>query len=183
MKETEDDLDFHYKREERLEKAPPIVKNWYDGSFPTPPKGFFESFVHTKLSRMLLITLGIIFACCVVTIVFFNQNKKASLSGVPITLSAFSFEDTVYVSIKASEISEIAYKKISDNKNENEIHILIKYYGEEESLISEQTIIGFYSGKEAFYRTTTTNYDIIKVEIELTGLQSNVKLFSEVQQK
>jgi hypothetical protein len=183
MKETEDDLDFHYNREKRLEKAPEIVKNWYAGTSPKAPKGFFESFIHTKSSRILLGILVLVIICCGLSILILQQKKSDSLAGIPITLSAFSFEDTVYISLQASQISDTLYHTITKEKDENKINIHIKFFGEKGYLIGEQNLTGFYSGKEAFYRTTTPNYDIIKIETELSGLGSFVTLSSEVQKK
>ena len=183
MKETQDDLDFHYNRDKRVEKASSSVKSWYEGTSPKAPKGFFEAFVHTKSSRKMLLVLIIVLACCAVSIVIRQQNKSDSLNGVPITLSAFSFEDTVYISIKASKISDALYASISDGKAENELKIHFKFLDENGYLIGEKNLIGFYNGKEAFYRTTTPNYDIISIQTELSGLNSVITLTSEVQKK
>lgn len=183
MKETEDDLEFHYHRENRIEHAPKNVKKWYDGTAQSAPKGFFEAFIHTKASRIILITLIIVLASYGVSFFVSQQKQSAVLSGIPVKLSAFTFEETLYISIKASEVSEKKFKKISNNTAEIPIEIHIKYLGEDGYQIGVKNLTGFYTGKEAFYRTTTPNYDILSVETELVDSNTSINLITKVQQK
>jgi hypothetical protein len=61
-------LHFYYSRKERLEKASPRIRKWYEDRQKAPRRGaFFRSFTDTKPKLMLFIT--IIVLCLVITIV------------------------------------------------------------------------------------------------------------------
>ena len=75
---TEAELNFHYKREDRLKDAPTVVKKYYAGELPTAPKGLFKALVHTKSSRFTFMALILVLAL-VVALIFLgpkaNQNS------------------------------------------------------------------------------------------------------------
>jgi len=70
-------------------------------------------------------------------------------------LSAFSFDEVVYVSLKLDENS--SYKK-SEN-------IDVSFIAKDSTgtVAAKSTDSGTYSGKEHFFRTTFYDYDIIEI--------------------
>ena len=97
---TEAELNFHYKREDRLKDAPTVVKKYYAGELPTAPKGLFKALVHTKSSRFTFMALILVLALVVALIFFGPKANQNSLGNTEFSLSAFSFEEKIYVSIK-----------------------------------------------------------------------------------
>lgn len=95
----EENLVFHYNREERLKKAPKIVQDYHSGKLTAYKPGLFKALVSTKSNRMIFFALII----CLAVVIFtglFNKPEKNSLNGIGVSVSAMSFDETVYVSLK-----------------------------------------------------------------------------------
>lgn len=172
----DEELNFHYNRAERLKRAPENVRQFYDGTAPKPPKGLFKALIHTSHGKFML--GAVVLALVVVTVVlFFGEQANVKTAGaVTFTLSAFSFEDSVYVSIKAHE-----------NKNAENLpvtaDIVFFALSEEKQPISRQENMLIYEGKEEFCRTIFTDYDIISVHAEICIGGETVNLYTRVEQK
>ena len=90
----EQNLTFHYSREERLKKAPPLVQSYYEGDFKAYKPGIFKALVSTKQNRTVFFVLIVCFAVVLVE-GFLNKKNQSSIQGVPLELTAFSFEENV----------------------------------------------------------------------------------------
>ncbi len=168
----EEDLHFHYNREDRIKRAPEIVRAHYDGTEKTLPKGFFKSLVHTKSSRFLL---GSIILLIIMILFVTNINivgNTATVKNISFELSAFTFEDTVFVSVKAHEA------EVSDDIS---LSVYFIAHDKQETIVAEASIHSIFDGNENFYRTTFSKYDImsitcdILVEDEIIQLKASVK--------
>jgi hypothetical protein len=84
------------------------------------------------------------------------------------SLSAFSFEEKVYISIK------------TETKNESSIEIPIEVkfsaFDKDKQLINQEKIETVILQKEEFIRTIFTDYDIISVEVEITNTDTEEKI-------
>ena len=81
---SEAELNFHYKREERLKDAPTVVQKYYAGELPTAPKGLFKALVHTKASRFTFIALILVLALFVALVAPFLSTTSFILSSSPV---------------------------------------------------------------------------------------------------
>ncbi|MBQ3024890.1 MAG: hypothetical protein IJD23_06245 [Spirochaetaceae bacterium] len=158
---SENELNFRYSREERLKNAPDTVKRYYAGEGPTPPKGFFKALVHTKSSRFTFMALILVLALVVSLIFFGPKANESSLQNTNFTLSAFSFEEKIFISIK-TETQETKQINLP-------LEITISVFDNEKQLINQQKIESLITQKEEFIRTIFTDYDIISVEVEVTN--------------
>ena len=77
------------------------------------------------------------------------------------TLSAFSFEEKIFISIK-TETQETKQINLP-------LEITISVFDNEKQLINQQKIESLITQKEEFIRTIFTDYDIISVEVEVTN--------------
>lgn len=93
---TNGNLHFFYSREERLKKAPRIVKDVYNGNFKLN-KGFRAIFAN-KVNRFMFITIVIGFAFIFARPFWNSHIFSDSLENG--TLEAFAFEQSVFVTLK-----------------------------------------------------------------------------------
>ena len=173
---SENELNFRYSREERLKNAPEIVKKYYAGELPTAPKGFFKALVHTKSSRFIFMALILVLALFVALFFFGPKSNQNTMQNTTFSLSAFSFEEKVYISIK------------TETKNmpsiEIPIEVKISAFDKDKQLINHEKIETVILQKEEFIRTIFTDYDIISIEVEITNADTkdNLKLSTSVTQ-
>ena len=173
----EEELVFYYNRAERLERAGENVRRYYDGTAPKPPKGLFKALVHTKQSRVML--FAVVLSVLVVLAVAFLTGKTDSQSadGVRFSLSAFSFEDSVYVSVKLSPEKTAA----SDGTVFKNI-VFFALDNDKKTLISQKIAL-IYDGNETYCRTIFADYDIVYVQADIEAEDKQVMLLTKVVQK
>ena len=161
--EDEEKIVYHYgKPGERLKNADEMVKRYYAGEGPQAPKGIFQSLVQTPSSRLILIVMLAMMAIVVLSSIMDRGAKASTVALVPMELSAFSFEDAVYISLQLKENSRIDFFEhpfVSCN---------FLVYTTDEQVIYQETVETFYTGKEDFLRTTFGDYDILYVESVVT---------------
>lgn len=157
--EDEESVVYHYgKPGERLKNAEEIVRQYYAGEGPQPPKGIFHSLVQTRSSRLILMVMLAMVAIVLLTSIMDRGSGGAVVGLVPVELSAFSFEDRVYISLYLEENSRVDF---SDSPTVT-CNFLI--YTTDNQVIHQETVKTFYTGKEDFLRTTFGDYDILYVD-------------------
>lgn len=171
----EENLVFYYNREERIKRAPSIVQRYYnsEGEFGMK-RGLFRSLVATKANRIMLVTLGFLFAV-VLFIGLFAKYEEGSLAGVPVELGAFSFEDTVYVSVHCA----VPGKKFTGSLP-LPLKAVVSFYNIDEQLLETQELSGKYEGNELFLRTTIRDYDIMRITAVVSMADTSVELKAQV---
>ena len=166
---SESELNFRYNREERLKNAPETVRKYYAGELPTAPKGFFKALVHTKSSRFTFMALILVIALFVALFFFGPKANQNNMQNTDFTLSAFSFEEKIYVSIK-----------VQSQSNAKEIQLPLKakfsMLDKDKQLVNQEEIETVILQKEEFIRTIFTDYDIISVEVEITNTDTEEKI-------
>lgn len=166
---TEAELNFHYNREDRLKDAPTVVQKYYAGELPTAPKGLFKALVHTKSSRFTFMALILVLALVVALIFFGPQANQNSIGNTEFNLSAFSFEEKVYVSIKTQS-------KVKQEEIQIPLEISISALDKESQILNQEKIETVITENEEFIRTIFTDYDIISVEVEVLNTESKEKI-------
>ncbi|MCR5724290.1 MAG: hypothetical protein K6G80_04295 [Treponema sp.] len=164
---------FRYNREERLKHAPQNVRDYYNGTF-MPRRGLFRSLISTHGNRYLLISVGLCIGVVLLASVLLHR-ESATVGGVGTQLSAFSFEESVYASLKLDK----AGKHVSLTLPAP-VSARFSFIGVDGQPVQEQLITGKYDGKELFLRTTTTDYDIVKVTVVLDVAGQSVDLTAAV---
>ncbi len=173
----EEELVFYYNRAERLERAGENVRRYYDETAPKPPKGLFKALVHTKQSRVML--FAVVLSALVVLAVAFLTGKTDSQSanGVRFNLSAFSFEDSVYVSVKLSPEKNAASENLPFK------NIVFSALDTDKKTLVSQKIALIYDGNETYCRTIFADYDIVYVQADIEAEDKKLTLLTKVVQK
>ena len=173
--EDDEKIVYHYgKPGERLKNADEAVKRYYAGEGPQAPKGIFQSLVQTPSSRLILIVMLAMMAIVVLSSIMDRGGKVSTVALVPMELSTFSFEDTVYISLHLKENSQIDFSEhpfVSCN---------FLVYTTDDQVIYQERVETFYTGKEDFLRTTFGDYDILYVEAVVTVGEETQILRSDV---
>ena len=177
-------LHFYYNREERLKHAPKIVRDYYDGSGGRPVKGLFRVLVANRGNRIMLISV-ILFAAFVWFYSSFSERKSSTFMGASVTLSAFSYEDSVYASMKFSP------PKNKRNKPNNNfaapvsfpVNVLFSAVDNNGGISAEQEVNDVYNGEDLFIRTRFNDYDIIKVKAVLSSGAEQKDFFVTVEKR
>lgn len=160
--DDEEPVIFHYSREHRIQSAPKIVQDYYNGNM-SMGGGLFRCLVKTRASRMLLAAIAVMVFFIIFYGLFASGSANNTLAGIPVFLAAFSFEDSIYASVKCAQTD------IFSEQNQIVISVEFRFLTDGENIFSEIKEEGIYSGKELFLRTTTIDYDIFTVEAIITA--------------
>ena len=169
--EADKKLKYYYNREERIAKAPQLVKDYYAGKMK-PVRGFRIFF--TKQNRYIFFAL-IFFVGA--TWIYTGLNKTragTTLSGINFELTAFSYEEEVYVSLQM--------KRSSRSKVVAPVPVAAEFFA-----IDPNNQVGdkrngqlVYDEGEKYIRTKFTDYDIIRVDVILNAGGTEKELSAEV---
>ena len=168
---TEKTLNFFYNREERIARAPKLVQDYYNGKLE-PVRGFRIFF--TKQNRFIFFAL-IFFVGA--TWIYTGLNKTragTTLEGINFELTAFSYEEEVYVSLQM--------KRSSRSKETAPVNVQAEFFA-----IDPNGQVGdkrkghlIYEEGEQYIRTKFTDYDIIRVDLILNAGGYEKELSAEV---
>ena len=169
--EEDKKLKYYYNREERIAKAPQLVKDYYAGKMK-PVRGFRIFF--TKQNRYIFFAL-IFFVGA--TWIYTGLNKTragTTLAGINFELTAFSYEEEVYVSLQM--------KRSSRSKDVAPVPVAAEFFA-----IDPNNQVGdkrngqlVYDEGEKYIRTKFTDYDIIRVDVILNAGGTEKELSAEV---
>jgi len=168
---NEKPLKFFYNREERISKAPQIVKDYYNGGL-RPVRGFRIFF--TKQNRYIFFAL-IFFVGAIWVYSGLNKTRAGTtIADINCELTAFSYEEEVFVSIRM--------KRSSRSKETAPVNVTAEIFA-----IDPNRQVGdkrqgqlVYEEGEQFIRTKFTDYDIIRVDVILNAGGYEKELSAEV---
>ena len=151
-------LKFYYNREERIAKAPKLVQDYYEGKMK-PVRGFRIFF--TKQNRYIFFALIFFVGASWIYTGLNRTRAGTTLEGINFELTAFSYEEEVYVSL--------AMKRSKKSKSTAPVSVNAEYFA-----IDPNNQVGdkradstIYSEGEQYLRTKFTDYDIIRVDVIL----------------
>lgn len=164
-------LKYYYNREERIAKAPKLVQNYYNGNLK-PVRGF-RIFL-TKQNRYIFFAL-IFFVGATWIYTGLNRTRAGTtLAGINFELTAFSYEEEVYVQLKM--------KRSSRSRETAPINVAAEFFA-----IDPNRQVGdkregqlVYESDEQYIRTKFTDYDIIRVDVILSAGGYEKELSAEV---
>ncbi len=164
-------LKFYYNREERIANAPPIVQEYYNGGM-RPVRGIRVLF--TKQNRYIFFALLFFVGA---TWIYTGLNKTragTTLADINFELTAFSYEEEVYVSLQMKRSSR---SKETAPVNVNAEFFAIDPNGQVGDKRNGQLI---YEEGQQYIRTKFTDYDIIRVDVILEAEGMEKELSAEV---
>ncbi|HIW36320.1 MAG TPA: hypothetical protein IAA30_04995 [Candidatus Treponema faecavium] len=169
--EGEEPVVFHYSREHRLQGASKQVQDYYANNGISMGKGLFRSLVQTRMSRTLLIVIVLMVLFIGFYGVFSSGSAAAAVGGIPVSLSAFSFEDTVYASVRFDEAAA---------EEQTSVSVRFCFLIDGGTVFAETEESEIYTGKELFLRTTITDYDIVTVTAAVMAGEEQTELSTPV---
>ena len=169
--EADKKLKFYYNREERIAKAPKLVQDYYNGKLK-PVRGFRIFF--TPQNRYIFFALIFFVGASWIYTGLNKTRAGTTLQGVNFELTAFSYEEEVYVSLQM--------KRSKNAKNNMPLPVEAEFFA-----IDPNNQVGdkrngqlVYDKGEKYIRTKFTDYDIIRVDVILNAGGTEKELSAEV---
>ncbi len=169
--EADKKLKFYYNREERIAKAPKLVQDYYNGKLK-PVRGF-RIFL-TPQNRYIFFALIFFVGASWIYTGLNKTRAGTTLQGVNFELTAFSYEEEVYVSLQM--------KRSKKAKSNMPLPVEAEFFA-----IDPNNQVGdkrrgqlVYDEGEKYIRTKFTDYDIIRVDVILNAGGTEKELSAEV---
>ena len=169
--EADKKLKFYYNREERIAKAPKLVQDYYNGKLKSV-RGFRIFF--TPQNRYIFFALIFFVGASWIYTGLNKTRAGTTLNGVNFELTAFSYEEEVYVSLQM--------KRSKNAKNNMPLPVEAEFFA-----IDPNNQVGdkrqgqlVYDEGEKYIRTKFTDYDIIRVDVILNAGGTEKELSAEV---
>ena len=170
-KEDDKKLIFRYNREERIAKAPQIVQDYYNGGL-RPVRGIKIFF--TKQNRYIFFALIFFIGATWIYTALNKTRAGTTLAGVNFELTAFSYEEEVYVSLQM--------KRSSRSREKGPVNVQAEFFAIDPNNQVGDKRLGqlLYEDGEQYIRTKFTDYDIIRVDVILNAGGYEKELSAEV---
>ena len=166
---------FHHKNGEFREKEPRVYSDLATGK-NQPKRGLFRSLVNTRSNRLMFFTVLLCFALVMGVNLLQKEPSDTSINGARFALSAFSFDQTVFVSVAVDA------KKATEKMTVKAEFFALDSSGQvSESEVSECEVSP--QEDEQFLRATFSDFDLKTVRCVLTSGQEKRELTSTVQHK
>ncbi|MBQ5491566.1 MAG: hypothetical protein IIT68_05880 [Treponema sp.] len=159
---------FHYQRGSFREKENQATRDIAD-AITSRKNGFFKTLVKTRANRTLLIMLLVTMGVLLVVSFFSRGVDESVVDSMHCSLSAFSFEGSVYVTLKLEP-----QKKNQSNKNaplQTVFDVQFSAINTDNAVAdrNETQILCTQGQEESYARTVFADYDIIQVLCTVTG--------------
>ena len=169
--EADKPLVFRYNRAERIARAPKLVQDYYNGKMK-PVRGIRIFF--TPQNRYIFLAL-IFFVGAAWIYTGLNKTRAGTtISGINCELSAFSYEEEIYVSLQM--------KRSKKSKSTAPVAINVEYFViDPNNQISDKRADSIiYSEGEQYLRTKFTDYVIIRVDAIINAGGEEKELSAQV---
>lgn len=167
----EQEFHYFYNREERIAKAPRNVQEYYNGGM-RPVRGLKVLF--NKQNRFILLALVLFVGAAWVYSGFNSTRAYANIRGINFELSAFEYEEEVFVSLKMKRS-----KKATD-LSPAAINAEVFVIDPNNQVGDKRSLSYFYADGEQFLRTKFTDYDIIRIDMIVKIGEEEKELSAEV---
>lgn len=169
--------------DERIRNAPQLVQDYYAGKACKFEKGLFRVLVAKKSNRCIFIIMIMLAAIVFIKNNLSNNGNITVLDGYECELQSFSYDETVFASVKIHPMAktrqqlkkEKSSEEIPLEKLEKEVKISFCGITDADAKVPfEEEVTGKVYDSQQFFRTSTKDYDIIKVSAFITvGSESN----------
>lgn len=168
---------YYYNREERIARAPKIVQDYYSGNFNVSKKGLFGTMFATRSNKFLFLSIIVImiFGWCYSA---YLNKTGVSFLGTTVKVSAFSFDETVYVSL---ELNQAKNKKNAGTPLL--IDVVISVLDESDFIVDSYSERLQFTGDEINLKNKFHDYDLRKVVTELKTSDETKKMVTVIDRK
>ena len=155
-------LHYYFNHEERIKRAPKIVRDYYSGEGIQSPKGILKSLVATKANRFGLFAIAIFCAFIYVYSLVSEKPYRKTVGGAEATLAAFSYADEIYASLTVRNGNDKA-----DAIKHGTVTVRFSSIDVQKAIVGESENVQNYTGEELSVRTKFPDYDIVAVRAEI----------------
>lgn len=166
---------FHYNRDRRLASAPENVQKAYRDGY-TPNRGFIKGLTANAGLRSILFVIVILCAVIGAVTFFGNVPGTKTVNGVNLSLKAFLYGETVYVSLSVDPADNRASQALP-------VEVTLNGIDSDGSPVSTATLSGVLTDKKLSLRTTMPDYDIRKVSAAIKLDKTDSSLLVSVDRK
>ncbi len=156
--QNEQELVFHYNRERRIRNAPESVQNYYSGESHGPQKGLIRIFFTNRGTKLLFFSI-IILSAVIFAVSLLHPGTH--IGGVPVSLAAFQYDGTVYVTVELAESTFQGDEAVP-------AAITVDALDREKSALFSGDFSGSYEGNRETFRTSFPDYDILEISAHIT---------------
>ena len=154
-------LHYYFNHEERIKRAPKIVRDYYSGEGIQSPKGILKSLVATKANRFGLFAVAIFCAFIYVYSLVSEKPYRKTVGGAEAALAAFSYADEIYATLTVRQASD------KENEKRGTLTVRFSSIDEQKAVVGESEDVQHYTGEELSIRTKFPDYDIVAVRAEI----------------
>lgn len=164
----EEPVVYRYNREERIEKAPKIVQEYYAGGL-RPVRGLKVLFAN-KSNRFVFMALIFFIAAAWIYTGLNNTRSYAKINDISFELQAFVYDEEVYSSLK------IVNKKKAKASSPQKITADFFIINSDKEVSDKDSLSLVYESGEEYLRTKCHDYDIIRVDaiVETDGVKKEI---------
>ncbi len=176
--EGEQPIVFHHKDGEFRKYEPKVYSDLATGK-SAPKRGLFRVLVSTKMNRMIFIAMVVMFAVVILISLFGKKSHEDTVGGVFCSLSAFSFDDSVFVSMDMSRSTGSRFRDGIGRMDVNVEFWAVDADGNDFER-KEKKFEFTDSGKKETGRITFSNYEITKIRAKVDCGGESVELSCKV---
>ncbi|MCR4632435.1 MAG: hypothetical protein K5786_12495 [Treponema sp.] len=168
--EGKSDLHFYYNREERIARAPRKVQQYYENPSSMQPVRGIKIFF-TKQNRFILVALIFFVAFAWIYSTINRSRDQIVINDVVYDLSAFSYEEEVYITIKSH------YK--NPKKADSALPFTANIFAvNSDNQVQEKIILEGTSdpASESAVRTKVRDFDIKRIDVILDSQNDSKEL-------
>ncbi len=151
----QENLNFRYNRERRLERAPEIVRETYRRGY-TPNKGFLKGLTATPGLRSVFFAI-ILLSSVIVGVTLFSDNPDTGrFEGATARLKVFLYGDNVYASVTFEPGKTLPSEPVP-------VSAAIEGIDAGGNSTITQYVAGVYAGETYALRAALRDYELVKV--------------------
>lgn len=167
---------FYHKNGEFREKEATVYSDLATGK-NQPKKGLFRSLVNTRGNRMMFFTMLLCFALVMGVSLLGKSADSCTVGGAQFKISAFSFDQTVFVSISVDSSG------VKEPFLVNADIFALDAGGAEADSEHSSYEVSAQGGAEQFIRATFSDFDLKTIRCVLSGAEKNAELTCKIQHK
>lgn len=163
-------IHYYYNREERIQRAPQIVKDYYDGKLN--PKRGLKAIFEKPVNRFTFFALVFFVGFVWIYNGLINTKNITKINDIPFELTSVCINETVYSTVKIKENKK--------NINPQKIFVYVLYINSDNIVQDKYELSCIYSGKEESLHTKAFDFELIRVEAVIKVGDEEKEIFTSI---
>ena len=157
-KKKDEELVFHYSREQRLSAATDAVRSLNDTS-PRKKTNLFRTLTANRSLAFLFLAIIMLSLTAIVTSILVPSPDEADYGGLSLSLSAFRFEGAAYVALKKTAKTSTPYI--------GPALLSFRFAGDEETSLSTEVLFTPAKSEEFKFKLESTGEGRVEALLEI----------------